>query len=332
MLAIVLAVAAAQPQPGELRTFNDWTVGCDNGRACRAVALVPEAEDRDRYLLVVIDRAAAPNAARVLSISSGRELPATPLTLRVDGKPVGRVTRDVALPFNRALASALANGRRVSVTAGTGAPLASASLAGAAAAFLYMDEQQHRLGTVGALRRTGARADAAVPAPPKLPRIVQPAASARPPRLLAPALAAKLIGPDNAACEYAQGKVEPRGFRLDARHSLALVLHPCGNGAYNIFSSAFVVDETGRATPARFDATPGMSERDGHVLVNADWEPGTRRLSEFAKARGLGDCGGHSDYAWDGARFRLVRQESMGECRGSIDYITTWRAQVTTGQ
>ncbi len=75
-----------------------------------------------------------------------------------------------------------------------------------------------------------------------------------------------------------------------------------------------------------------MSEEGGNILDNADWEPGTRRLSEFAKARGLGDCGAHSDYAWDGARFRLVRQESMGECRGSTDYITTWRAQVTTGQ
>lgn len=332
MLAIALAAAAAQPQPGELRTFGDWTVGCDNGRACRAVALVPEAEDRDRYLLVVMDRAAAPDAAPFLRISSGRELPATSLTLRVDGKPVGQMTPDAALPFNRALASALATGRRVSVTVGSGAPLASASLAGVAAAFLYMDEQQRRLGTVGALRRAGARADASVPAPPPLPRIAQPATSGRQPRLLAPALAAKLIGPDNATCEYAQGKVEPRGFRLDARHSLALVEHPCGNGAYNMFSSVFVVDEDGRATPARFDAPPGMREENGHVLVNADWEPGTRRLSEFAKARGLGDCGAHSDYAWDGARFRLVRQEVMGECRGSTDYITTWRAQVTTGR
>ena len=26
--------------------------------------------------------------------------------------------------------------------------------------------------------------------------------------------------------------------------------------------------------------------------------------------------------------FRLVQQEEMSECRGSLDYITTWRAQV----
>ena len=44
--------------------------------------------------------------------------------------------------------------------------------------------------------------------------------------------------------------------------------------------------------------------------------------------RGVGDCGVHQDYVWDGTRFRLVQQEEMSECRGSLDYITTWRAQV----
>ena len=38
-MLFALLIAAA-PSPGELRTFNDWTVGCDNGRACQAVALL----------------------------------------------------------------------------------------------------------------------------------------------------------------------------------------------------------------------------------------------------------------------------------------------------
>ena len=53
-------------------------------------------------------------------------------------------------------------------------------------------------------------------------------------------------------------------------------------------------------------------------------------MSEYVKARGLGDCGGSSDFVWDGARFRLVEATGMGECRGSIDWITTWRAKVAT--
>ena len=37
MLLLALAAAAAGPQPGALKTFTDWTVGCDNTRTCRAV-------------------------------------------------------------------------------------------------------------------------------------------------------------------------------------------------------------------------------------------------------------------------------------------------------
>ncbi|PAX08155.1 DUF1176 domain-containing protein [Sphingomonas lenta] len=327
MFLLALAAQAIQPQPGELKTFGDWTVGCDNARACRAVALVPDGEDRAEYLLLVIDREGAPNAPPVLSFTTERELAARDVTLRVDGERVGQLTGD-PLPFNRALASALVNGERAAVTDLRGRTLASASLTGLAAAFLYMDERQRRLGTQGALRRTGPKPDAAVPAPPPLPRVVEPAPTTKPPRRLAPATAAKLIGPDNATCEYAQGRVEPQAFRLDATHSLALVTHPCGNGAYNIMTSVYVLDEQGRTSPARFDSVPGFEGGDGNVLVNGDWDPRTRRLSEFPKARGLGDCGTSSDYAWDGARFRLVRSAAMGECRGSIDYIVNWRAEV----
>ncbi|NRD90676.1 hypothetical protein C8024_16325 [Sphingopyxis sp. BSNA05] len=39
-----LAAATAQPpvQPGEIRTFRDWSVGCDNSGNCQAVSLVPD--------------------------------------------------------------------------------------------------------------------------------------------------------------------------------------------------------------------------------------------------------------------------------------------------
>jgi invasion protein IalB len=42
MISLLLAAAAAvAPQPAQLKGFQDWTVGCDNGRACHAVGLVP---------------------------------------------------------------------------------------------------------------------------------------------------------------------------------------------------------------------------------------------------------------------------------------------------
>jgi hypothetical protein len=333
MLFLALAATVAAPQPGELKTFAEWTVGCDNGRACQAVALVPEAEERERYLLLVVRRDGAPRAVPELSFSTDAEPPAGPLTLRVDGKPVARVSGGAALPFNRALASALANGARATLTDGGGRALASASLKGAAAAFLYMDEQQRREGTVGALRRTGPKPDTAVPPPPPLPRIVQAATGSAPPRTLSAATAAKLIGPDSAACDYGAGPVRPLAHRLDASHSLVVVHHPCGNGAYNRWSSFFVLDESGHAKPAAFDAPGGMNPEKivTNTMVNADWEPAERRLTSYARGRGLGDCGTLQSFAWDGARFRLVDEAVMGECRGSTDYITTWRAETVGG-
>lgn len=41
MLLLALAAVAALPHPGDLKTFGDWIVGCDNGRACEARALIP---------------------------------------------------------------------------------------------------------------------------------------------------------------------------------------------------------------------------------------------------------------------------------------------------
>jgi hypothetical protein len=327
-LPVPALAADPQPRPGEVRTFGDWAVGCDNGRACQANALAPdghigEAED----LMLVITRAAAPDAPAQLRFALEKE--AGPLTLRVDGKPAARLTPGpdgYALPIGRATVSMLANGSRASVTDGAGKARASTSLKGLAAAFLYMDQQGGRAGTTAALRATGSRRPAP---PPPLPRIARPSAGTAAPRTLTVAQATKLIGPDAATCDYASGGVEPEAHRLDAGHSLVLVNHPCGNGAYNGFSDAYVVDEAGRVSRARFDADPGMGPAEAEPeVVNAGWEAATRRLTSYAKGRGLGDCGSSQSFAWDGTRFRLVEQRLMGECRGSVDWIPVWRAEV----
>lgn len=330
MIAALL-LAAAAPQPGELKTFADWTVGCDNARTCQAVALVPESDDRDAYLLLVLKRDGDGAAQATLTMPANARG-----ALAVDGKPIAQVAPRPApdggdptatVVLDRASITALANGKAATLVVG-GKPVAHASLSGLAAAMLYIDDQQKRLGTVGALRRPGAKADASVAAP-ALPVIASPAPGAKPAKSLTPVAAARLIGKDAASCEDAR-PVEPEAQRLDAAHSLVLVPHPCGNGAYNAFTSVYVLDEAGRATPALFDTPVGMGEGVTNELTNARWDPDTRRLSEYVKARGLGDCGGSSEFAWDGARFRLVRATGMGECRGSIDWITTWRARVTT--
>jgi hypothetical protein len=50
-------------------------------------------------------------------------------------------------------------------------------------------------------------------------------------------------------------------------------------------------------------------------------------ISEWAKGRGIGDCGTAATYAWDRQSFRLVEQKEMSECRGTLELLTTYRAQ-----
>lgn len=315
MLTLLAAAALAAPQPGALKTYGDWTVGCDNGRACQAVALVPEAADRDSYLLMVLTRGARGEPMRMGFALNDHVAPGKAYTVTVDGRPIARATAAGAPPENAADAvidldakglAALRNGKRAAI----GGTNVSASLTGLAAALGHMDAQQAR----------GA---------PVLPVVIQPATSARAPKTLPRARALAALPSEARTCDDPTVELKPEAARLDARHSLVLITHPCGNGAYNAFSTALIVDEAGRVAPARFDADPGMGGAlVGGSPVNAGWDARTRRLGSFARARGVGDCGTIQSYAWDGTRFRLAEQAEMNECRGSTDYITTWRARV----
>jgi len=111
------------------------------------------------------------------------------------------------------------------------------------------------------------------------------------------------------------------------------VLIACGTGAYNVTNVPFIATRQGREIriePAPFDLALEEHELEGgrRMLVNAFWDPATMTLSDFSKGRGLGDCGSRSSHGWDGRRFRLTAREEMPECRGSIVYVTTWRADV----
>jgi hypothetical protein len=217
---------------------------------------------------------------------------------------------------------------RLEVLGADGKALGTVSLKGAAAALLYMDEAQKRVGTVTALVRRGGATT--VPAPPALPVV----RLARPPGgrsiQVSKSRVAALRREAGCTIDEVGGPDEITAAPLDP--STTLVLLSCGSGAYNISYVPYVA-RRGRAGPALrtagFDiAKPWWGEEGHPVLINAEWDAKRRRLTSFGKGRGLGDCGTGQDFAWDGARFRLVEQIEMGECRGSVDYITTWRAEV----
>lgn len=336
ILAALTAAAAAlaTPHPGELKTYKDWIVGCDNLRSCQANVLMPD-DGADDLFALVLNRSGKAGDPAVLDIPlPEKTLVGRRFGLQVDGQTIANFTaqKDDAtqLPLTRPMLTALLNGKEVELVDAKGATVSSASLAGFAATLLFIDDKQGRIGTQGALKAVGSKPDSAVPAPPAVPTIAVPPASAKPPRKITVAQATKLIGEDAAVCDYTDRKVEPRSYRLDAGHTVVLVEHLCDNGAYNYFTSVYVMDETGPPRPAKFDLPPGMGEpsTDGTGdLTNGDWDPKTRTLGSYEKSRGLGDCGSNESYAWDGRRFRLIEQNVMGECRGSVDYIRVWTSQ-----
>lgn len=324
-LLLALAAVAAAPQPGALQLFRDWTVGCDNGRACQAVALMPEsAFDRASTLVLTRGPAAdaapdarvvAPDGAPVAAEAGGRRF-------RLDPTPEGAAFRAEDMP---ALIAVLRRAAQLRLFDAFGKELGPVSLNGATAALLYMDAEQQRVDTVTALVRTGSKPAAAVPTPPPLPVIrAAPASTRKLPRVdRAKALATVTDG--DCGERFEPGDVGL--FRLDDEDTLVLVPDRCNSGAYNIGHVVMIADNRGRLRPAPFDAWPGWAEGD-NLAINAAWDVAARRLTSYAKGRGLGDCGMLQDYVWDGARFRRVEVAQMRECRGSGDWITIFRAEV----
>ncbi|MEA3009166.1 MAG: hypothetical protein QOJ91_858 [Sphingomonadales bacterium] len=329
MISLLLFAAATIPQPADLKSFQDWTVGCDNGRACQAVALMPE-DMPDDAATMSVRRGPENGAQPVVAFDLGAV--GDPVALSADGRrlPVrlagGADGETRVVPADTAaVVAALRSAGRLQLLGADGKPLGTVSLNGASAALLYMDEQQRRVGTPTALVRRGP--GGAVPAPPPLPVVLAPPLSRAHPVVLSATALQALRKKHGCTLDEVGGPEEAESTALTAGETLLLLA--CGSGAYNVSYVPFIVRRGGRAELATFDYKPGWWAEEGKpMLINADWDKEHGLLTSFAKGRGLADCGTESDYAWDGRAFRLVEQAEMDECRGSRDYITTWRAWV----
>ena len=329
MSALLIATALqAAPVQGSLKSFGDWSVACDNTGFCEATSL-PIPTDGSGYDddMVSLSIARGPGANGEMRIEADRGGKG-PVALLVDGREVARATPggDVAVFTGSAVEPALralAIGKGATLVS-AGKPAAKVSLTGMAATLRFIDAQQGRAGTVSALVARGARPATAVPPARPAPRV----AAVRPggkPEAISPALAKTLVKLSKCDGEFTPGESKIETHALGGGRTLALV--PCGSGAYN-FSSVPVIVTGGKAVIARFDSAPGWTgAEDGMpTLVNAGWDDASGELSSYAKGRGLGDCGGAETYVWDGTRFRLTGARSMGECRGSVNWLRTWTA------
>lgn len=330
LFLLFAAADAATPRAGPINSFGDWAVACDNVRVCEMTSLIPEDEESDGSdsgASFSVARAAGPGGGFFFELSTNGGV-AGPVSVRIDGKRIvdGNVANDgmtLAGDAAERIVAAMANGKRLTLNRKAGKEVAHASLAGSAAALRFIDAEQGRAGTVTAAVAKGTKPASAVPPVAALPKV----------RSIAPSGVATKVTPalirtmrSLSGCETEDGQSNDPIIGNAIGGGKTLVLLPCGAGAYNFSTVPFVV-AAGKPVIARFDSPPGWTLAEGTpTLVNADWDAKLGRLGSYTKARGLGDCGSSETYVWDGTMFRLIEATQMGECRGSINWLTIWRA------
>ncbi|MEP2989893.1 MAG: DUF1176 domain-containing protein [Parasphingorhabdus sp.] len=343
MLTPLAGVSAAVPQPGEIKTFKDWAVGCDNGGICKAVSLIPDQSDSfdDWQGPITVVRTAETNETLKIRVLV-EALDIDRYRMKVDGQLVdtGPVVKgdypiEIVGQDAEKVVQAIARGNNLQVVGPNDENLTQISLAGSSAALRFIDAKQKRAGTKTALIAKGRlQFSASTTSIPLIPVDQWDDAD----RVPDTAEIVELV--ENSSCKDERfGVVEDQAYAMGARagNYRALVLISCGSGAYNFSSTAFIgeyqdgdKDEARKWSfePAKFDIPPAWGG-DGRtpLLVNASWEGQDQILSSFAKGRGLGDCGNSESYVWDGSMFRMIEATSMTECRGGYEWITTWRAQ-----
>lgn len=332
------APEAAMPSVGALKSFGDWVVGCDNFRACIALGLGAE-DGTSGYVVVRRGGEAGDQAQVALSVVSS-DHPDDP-TLRLRFGPSKTPAPDTPLPVERAgsylvatVDPDMAPDLIRSLLAAPWLDLAEAdgksvgdpervSLKGSAAALLYMDDQQKRVGTVTALVRPGRAPATVIPAVPPAPTFVPTVMSALPDPL--PPLPKGVAAPADESCT---SDVGPMAFRLSDTQTLWVVCSFAA--AYNTGYTMWLAGPEG-SHEVDF-SVPGAAagaDQSPAVLVNPSLNPDGLGLNAIDLGRGIGDCGAVSDWGWDGHRFGLLQYREMDVCRGvdQQDWPVLWLNQ-----
>ena len=327
--APAVQAAAANP-PSVTREFRDWTATCDNTNHC--VAFGPGA-NQTGFALVTLDP--GPEARPVVHMGGwGLEDGDGDVYAEIDGRRYAGVNTKMdeegdVIAFKTPSAQLLQDlGNGSSVAVRRGDKQIRVSLGGAAAAFLWIDERQGRLGTTTALIRRGDRPASSVPAAPAAPRVAVAAAVPQNGLVqddLSPAL---LAHPKVKAClaETRKGeRFEPDVAVSRLAQDRLLWSVPCGEGAYNFIQVYFITPADGTAPRLVSFPTANGSEQE---LVNSRYEPKSRTLFAFGRGRGLGDCGRIGTWAWTGEGFSLLDEKTMPSCTAVPQELwpTTWRA------
>ena len=334
------AAAAAAAEPS-YDTYGSWLIACDNGLTCEAKGFEDGVAERPDLRL---SRAAGPDAATTVTLT-------VPFTaerdaVRVDGRPLSLAApawtvkqedglTTFAADQPAAVADMLSRIRDAATLQVGTEEEGVVPLAGMMAALLRMDERQGRLDGVTALVPRGTAPAAQVPAAPPLPAVPR----FRPATALSEAQGNALIRRAKLAsaarfkaeeCEEndAQEADATGAFALDERN--ALVILPCGMGAYQGWSLVSIVPRTANGAPVPFrPVLPFRGNTPENSLTEPYFDPDTGILVFSAKGRGLADCGITAEWSWDGRQFQLRGAAFQDACGGSQpgDWPTLYRSR-----
>ena len=325
--------AAGPPVTSETKTFRDWFAVCDNGNDCMAFG--PAAEDGTGWVRVHMPPgpSARPDVRAGFWPQEG-DIGAAAIRVAVDGRnlptiPYQKDDEEVVLADPEAAVAVLVAGRAMTLT--MQAERQAMNLNGVSAALLWIDERQGRLNTVTALVRKGDQPASVVPQPPALPLVVA-----------APAMSQTGFGDVGQKLPASiEATAEARECRAETAHSPAIQKEvqsarlgdatelwgvPCFAGAYN-FGTRYFLTGPGGSKPRALSLDSVADVED--TLINAGYSAETRTLTQFAKGRGIGDCGVASTWTWTGRDFVLTEESAMTRCWGvgADRWPSTWRSR-----
>ena len=196
---------------------------------------------------------------------------------------------------------------------------ANFSLKGLAAALLWIDEQQNRIGSE---RIAYAAPIGLTPVSPQFPGAV-------PVSLI-------LQHTQNRNCDEFQNL--PGAYRVlsgQVEKDTWIYFLPCTGGAYNLAYLAYVSWRPETYTPlifAQYDETLGWTGTD--ILFNVEFNPVNRALSATYLGRGLGDCGTYGLWKWREYGFAMQEFRAKPACDGQgepgvFPLVYRWDEKVT---
>lgn len=329
------ATASRAADPAGTKTFVTWTATCNNLADCVVVGAEesqlltvrvirgakPDAEPLVKMTLVRTDDDKTPvSSVRMTAIDGAKK---TPLAI-----PDASLSRDDARIVNVELPPGGPGGKFVdairdgaSLTYQIGASEGSFGLKGISAALRWVDDRQRRAGTATALVAKGMTPLSQVPAERPAPVVTAaPAGSAREVTFSAGAALKKAM-PQGDTCDaeiVRSPDAAESVFAWKLGADRLLVFMPCSRGAYNFAAALFFTDAKGGSPRPVALPLPAGPRHDVpvNILTNAEFDPEKMELSEFAKARGLGDCGSQTTWAWTGTTFALLSASVQMTCAG----------------